>query len=308
MEKLRIKHGSMAWVIEKFIVEMDLPGGRPLGLSRRYTLKLLQRSLLGAVPYAVLQPLDIINYCKQRKVAGIQPQTINQDSTYLSGVLRHAVEVWGIGEKALAAYKKAKPQLIRQQLISKSVPRTRRPTPQEFSSLLELAAVEDQRPKNKIVMVPIIKFQAVAARRISETLRMTRKDVDTVKRICLVRDLKNPKGKGFHAWFPLLEGAWEIVEQRLREIPDKPDARLFPYNDKSVQARFIKMKHTLGITGLRLHDLRRESISKLFEQGFSVPQVAKVSLHRNPTQLLGTYTSLPPEDLHRGPAGARTSA
>lgn len=306
MEKLRIKYGSIAWMIEKFIVEHDQPGGRQLGLSRRYTLRMLQRSAIGGIQYDALTPLDIINHCKMRKASGIQPQTINQDSTYLSGVLKHAVEVWEMGEAPLAVYIKAKAQLKRQQLICKSVARTRRPTPEEFASLLALAAEDDQRPKNKILMVPIIKFQGIAARRISETCRLTRKDVDVIKRICLVRDLKNPKGKGFHDWFPLLEGAWEIVEQRLKEIPEGPDERLFPYNAKSIEARFTKMKHKLGIKNLRLHDLRRESISKLFEQGFSVPQVAKVSLHRNPTQLLGTYTSLPPEDLHKGPAGNRT--
>jgi len=38
----------------------------------------------------------------------------------------------------------------------------------------------------------------------------------------------------------------------------------------------------------------------MFEQGFNVPEVAKLSLHRNPTLLLKTYTALRAEDLHLG--------
>jgi hypothetical protein len=43
-------------------------------------------------------------------------------------------------------------------------------------------------------------------------------DVDVAKRTCWVYDLKNPKGKGESAEFPLLGRAWEIVAERMREI------------------------------------------------------------------------------------------
>lgn len=318
MEKPRVKYstfaaqklatqreGTIAWLIEKFILEMDQPGGRSLGLSRRYTLKLLQRSRIGAVQYAALTPPDIIEHCKTRKAAGILPQTINQDATYLSGVLKHAVDVWDMDDEVLETYKRAKRQLIRQQLIAKAQARDRRPTQDELDRLLALAAEDDKRPKNKIPMVAIIKFSYLSARRISETCRLRWSDLDHEKKLCLVRDLKNPKGKGFHAWFPLIGEEWDLVMAQPR-YPGED--RIFPYNPKSCGARYVKMKHKLGIKNLRLHDNRREAISRLFEQGFNVPEVALKSLHRNPTQLLGTYTRLKPESLHAGPAAKRAQA
>lgn len=305
MEKPRIKLGTVAWMIERYITESNQPGGRPILASQFYTLKTVQRHPIGGVWHMALKPLDFIDHCKARKVKGIKPQTIMHDMTALSGVLRHAVEVWEMDDHGQQMYRKAKPQLIRQQLIAKSVARDRRPTQEELDQLYALALKEDARPKNKILMAPIVRFQALSARRISETCRLRRGDVDMENKTCLVRDLKNPKGKGFHARFPLLGEVWEIVQERLRVIPDEPDARLFPYIPASVQAKYVAMKHTLGITGLRLHDSRREAISRLFEQGFGVPEVAQVSLHRNPTQLLGTYTRLKPESLHQGPAAKR---
>jgi hypothetical protein len=84
--------------------------------------------------------------------------------------------------------------------------------------------------------------------------------------------------------------------------------RIFPHNPKSCSAKYTLAKRALGIVGLRLHDNRRHAISGLFEQGFNVPEVQKVSLHKNPTILLKTYVALKPEDLHRGPASKRTDA
>jgi integrase len=116
----------------------------------------------------------------------------------------------------------------------------------------------------------------------------------------LVRDLKSPSGKGVNDSFPLLGRAWDIVQAQPRTSD-----RIFPYRWKSASISYTTAKNRLGIKGLHLHDNRRDCISRMFEQGYNVPEVAKLSLHRNPTVLLKTYTALKPEDLHRGPASKR---
>ena len=47
---------------------------------------------------------------------------------------------------------------------------------------------------------------------------------------------------------------------------------------------------------LRIHDLRHEAISRLFEKGLSVAEVALISGHRDVRQLF-RYTHLRAEDL-----------
>jgi len=54
----------------------------------------------------------------------------------------------------------------------------------------------------------------------------------------------------------------------------------------------------LGIEDLHFHDLRHEATSRLFEQGYSIEQVATVTLHES-WQELKRYTQLRPETLHR---------
>lgn len=294
------QNGTVASTIRRFIRDTEQPGAKPLGLSHSYTLKRLARSPIGELRLEELKPQDFLDHCRARKAAGIQPQTVMQDMTYLSGVLKHAVQVWDVPEGCLSAYKKAQPLLVKQQLIAKSTPRTRRPTPEEIAALLAFFDQQAKHKNTKLPMRAIVEFSLKTARRISETCRIRWDDLDTEKRLCLVRDLKNPKGKGFHDSFPLLGDAWDLVMAQPRK-----DERIFPYCAKSCGASYTRAKKQLGIKDLRLHDNRREKISRMFEEGYSVPEVAKLSLHRNPHLLLRVYTVLKPEDLHRGPASKR---
>jgi len=302
-------------LIEKYVAEFAQPGSRVLGSSQLCILRLVQRAPIAAKEHTSLKPLDFMEHCKARRSGvfqskrggAVKPQTVNQDIVFLGVVLKHAVEVWELPDAGLLAYKKAKPQLVKQQLIGKAQARDRRPSEEELERLLAYFAEYATRDRAKIPMQAIVEFSVWSARRISETCRLQWGDVDMEKRTCLVRDLKNSKGKGFHATFPLLGRAWEIVMAQPRRSDD-PNERIFPYVSKSVSAAYTAAKKVLGIKGLRLHDNRREAISRLFEQGYNVPEVSLVSLHRNPTQLLGTYTRLKPEGLHAGPASKRTSS
>lgn len=51
-----------------------------------------------------------------------------------------------------------------------------------------------------------------------------------------------------------------------------------------------------GIVNLHFHDLRHEAISRYFEAGLNVPEVALISGHKDPRILL-SYTHLRAEDV-----------
>jgi integrase len=289
---------TVAWLIQKRIDESRTPGARKMGSSQGYVLRGLQRDkIIAGKLNTALKPIDFIECCRAYRAKGLLPQTINQRMSFLAGVLKHAAEIWDMPDTGIVAYQKSKPQLKKEQLIGKSPGRTRRPTQDELDRLL---AYFDERKRMTIPMRAIVEFSVLSARRISETCRLRWEDIDEKKRTCMVRDLKNPAGKGFDDEFPLLGRAWEIVQAQPRTCD-----RIFPYNAKSCSLAYTRAKQALSINGLRLHDNRREAISRLFEQGFNVPEAQKLSLHRNATVLLKNYTSLKPEDLHRGPAAKR---
>ena len=57
--------------------------------------------------------------------------------------------------------------------------------------------------------------------------------------------------------------------------------RIFPYSVDAISASFTRTCALLEIDDLHFHDLRHEGVSRLFELGWSIPQVATVSGHRS---------------------------
>ena len=72
--------------------------------------------------------------------------------------------------------------------------------------------------------------------------------------------------------------------------------RIFPVTDVAVRQAWNRLVKRAGITNLRFHDLRHEAISRFFEMGLSVPEIALISGHRDP-RMLFRYTHLRAEDV-----------
>lgn len=310
------QRGTVAWVIEEHIAVASTV--KSMCKSQEYILRGAQADPIGSMQYKAIEDTDIIEYVKRVRQRESQrgglvcAATAMQWFTYLHGAFKNVrATVKGCKDISLDPFKDAKLACARLQLIGKSKPRTRLPTQDEIDRILEEAAAKE---KNRNCIVPfrvLTEFSLETARRISETCRLKWGDVDHENRTCWVRDLKNSKGKGFHDEFPLLGRAWDIVMAQPRVDPNNQDELIFKttkgkkISPKSASQGYALIKKKLGINGLRLHDNRAKCITRMFEEGYSVPQVARMSLHRNPTQLLGTYARLKAADLHRGPAAKR---
>ena len=85
---------------------------------------------------------------------------------------------------------------------------------------------------------------------------------------------------------PLPPEAVEIIESMPRVAPE-----IFPYSTDAISAGFTRACQQLEINDLRFHDLRHEGVSRLFELGKTIPQVAAVSGHRSWSSLQ-RYTHL----------------
>lgn len=81
----------------------------------------------------------------------------------------------------------------------------------------------------------------------------------------------------------------------LKVLP-RTDARVFPVSGNAVRLAWERLRERAGLPGLRFHDLRHEAVSRFFEAGLSIPEVALMSGHRD-TRMLMRYTHLRPEDL-----------
>lgn len=204
----------------------------------------------------------------------------------LFGVLRQAETHWGI-VVPWNDMKQCKNRLWDMGYLAPANERDRR------ISDAELAAIKANIPPGtRIAAADILDFCLASAMRISEVCRITWEDLDEKARTVVVRDRKHPRRKfGNHQVVPLLNGAFEIAARQ-----PKTDDRIFPCHPMVVSKVFLKGARAANVKDAVLHDLRHEAISRLFELGFEIQEVAMVSGHRD-WKVLRRYTHLRPASL-----------
>jgi len=77
---------------------------------------------------------------------------------------------------------------------------------------------------------------------------------------------------------------------------ERKDERVFPVTANAVRLAWERLRRRAGLEDLRLHDLRHEAVSRFFEYGLTVPEVALISGHKDP-RMLSRYTHLRPEKI-----------
>ncbi len=159
--------------------------------------------------------------------------------------------------------------------------RNRRLHQEEFEAILKASAMT----KNPVIM-PIIEFALETAMRRGEILNIEWRDIDTLRRVLHIPLAKN----GHERTIPLTTCATEILNNM--NIYKRP----FPITANALRMAWDRLTRRAGVTDLHFHDLRHEAISRFFEMGLSIPEVASISGHRD-YRMLFRYTHLKPENL-----------
>lgn len=265
------------------------------------------RESLGPIVAKQLTATDVIEHARRRVqgnhmngkgyiIPPCSPATMNVELGYLTELLKLAAPLKGV-KLAVDPVEEARPVLRLLKLVGKSKQRDRRPTAAELDRLHAHYAAAEWR--SEIPMSDIITFAILTAKRQGEITRLLWSDLNAEKKTAMLRDAKHPRAKvGNHRTFPLLGDAWELVQRQPRTPGED---RIFPFNSESVGTSFTRACASLGINDLHFHDLRHEGTSRLFEQGYDIPEVAAVTLHTSWNELK-RYTQLRPESLHRSTA------
>ena len=272
-------------LVRRYVTEFE-----PVMRWRRSKTADLKRLLTHDIAGKIAKNLtsqDLIGHVQARIASGTGPATAGNDLVWLGGVLRTARSVWGT-PIAPHIVEDARDACRRLRLVAPSKRRDRRPTAGEIDRLL---AHYRAATRGNIPMPDIIEFAIASARRESEICRIEWRDLDREASAILVRDVKNPTMReGNHQQAKLTTAALAIIDRQ-------PKGELiFPYNPKSVCASFTRACHVLGIEDLHFHDLRHEATSRLFEAGYSIPEVAQFTLHRS-WKDLQRYANLRPAGL-----------
>jgi len=145
----------------------------------------------------------------------------------------------------------------------------------ELESLME-AGKKSRNPYT----LPIVRFALETAMRRGEILALRVRDVDLERGTATIREAKN----GYSRIVPLTHIAATILKMAI-EVIDGDDrannGRLFPITPLALRQSWDRLTKRAKIDDLHFHDLRHEAISRFFELGLTVPEVASISGHRD---------------------------
>ena len=248
--------------------------------------RLLREEDLCCYKLTALTPRLLAEY-RDRRLAEVSGSSVNRELSLISHVLNTAIREWELPvSNPVKMIRKAKENRGRERRLSKDE-ESRLMAQLEFSSRTERGTFGSGGTQNPW-MKPIVLFALETGMRRSELLSLTWSNVDLSKRVARLVDTKNGEGRSV----PLTLKATSL----LQSLPRSIDGQVFATTAEAVKLAFFRAVGRAQIEDLRFHDLRHEAISRFFEKGLGMMEVALISGHKT-IQMLKRYAHLDPLSL-----------
>ena len=227
----------------------------------------LMQARMGNISIASMTNTFFAEY-RDNRLKKVSPQTVKHEINIVRRVIKHATQEWGL-------------------VLPLGIPSVRLPKLPRGRSR-RISDDELQRIKHRLspVVSDLVDLALETAMRRSELLAICSAHIDWDCRHLNIHETKN----GISRTVPLTLKAsstlakYSNADHCFRIAPD------------SVSQAFRRAVKAEAILGLTFHDLRHEAITRLFEKGLSIPQVAGISGH-NDYRMLARYTHLHPVKL-----------
>lgn len=263
--------------------------------SERFILNAWAKDALSTKSADAVKPADLARWRDARLTRGAANGTVRNAMAALSAVYRHAASEWGYDnlQNPLSTIKRPSPAKARARRVAQ-------------------AEIDAIKPHTDSPALPFIIDLAVeTAMRQGEIVRLTWQHIDLSKRTAHLPDIKNGEARTV----PLSTRAVAVLAEWKKHVKVQSiDGQVFSVTPHVVAIAFrraVKRARTgyvkdckkrrqeadmTFLVGLRFHDLRPEAVSRLFERGLNMMEVAAISGHKT-LQMLKRYTHLTPETL-----------
>ncbi len=250
----------------------------------KYYIQHWQGSKLAPLALSAIRGSDVALYRDMRLKAGLSSTSVKHELALLSHLFSVASREWGM--EALGNPVKA----IRQPVMARG--RERRVSDAEVDAVCTFVNSD---------LAVCIRLAVHTAMRRGELLKLRWPDIDFNKAVAVLYDTKN----GDRRVVPLSSVAKRLLLSLVRRL----DGHVFGLTDSQVshgfhaavsQARKAYEGEGGGdvrhLVDFHFHDLRHEAITRLFERGLNIMEVASISGHKT-LAMLHRYTHLKAEDL-----------
>lgn len=241
--------------------------------TEQYRVAKLLRAPVCALTLYELSPNAIAQY-RNNRLLEAKPSTVCRELHIIKQAINIAKYEWGYDIEENPA------EFVKYPKIRNA--RSRRVSEYEIELVVD-ALNENERDD----IVAVFLFAIQTAMRRGEILTLQWHHVDLKRRTAHLPMTKN----GFARTVPLTNAALDILRSRKSK-----KGSVFGVTSDALKMCWRRIMLKTGIEDLHFHDLRHEAISRFFELGLSMPEVALISGHRDP-RMLFRYTHLVPYQL-----------
>jgi len=247
--------------------ELTLRYGQEVSSQKRgaktegYRISMLSRVPLASLTVAEVTPEAIATYRNER-LAVVANSTVRNELSIIRSTIETARREWGYELPFNVATLVSLPPL--------GLSRDRRLEDGEYEKLArELADYP--------IVWAFVRFAIETAMRRGEILALKWRNVHLAQGTVQVSTAKN----GSPRTVPLTDGAVEVLQGLKVE-----GETVFNLDISALRWAWTQACDRAGLKDLRIHDLRHEGCSRLFELGLTVPEVASISGHKTAAMLL----------------------
>ena len=285
LKRSLIKSTTLKSVLIRYEKEI-LPGKAATTQSiEKVYLERIRRDSIASMSIYYLEREDIVEFisqlskCMDNKNKGkpLSDKSKRHYAGLLSHVFNTAIEKWRID--------------ISNPMLHIDWPSLTRGRCRRLENDEEERLFQEIRKSRNRLLLPFVVMAIETGSRRGELLKLEWDDVKLLPDCgsALLRNTKN----GDDRVIPLSGSCVEILSKLPRPIKG---GRVFPV--ESFRTAWEEACQRAGIVDLHIHDLRHESISRLFELGLNVLEVASISGHKT-LSILRDYTHLRPQKLAR---------
>ncbi|WP_019030067.1 site-specific integrase [Colwellia piezophila] len=255
--------------------------------------KVLQHTLSG-IPYNQVTYNDLAIYCEER-LETCSASTVRIDISSLKRAINDMADIRKI-ELSTNPITTHYSQLKKAGYIANSGTRVRRLKKGELRRIIREFRKYQKSNKVTIIYSALVCLYISTCLRRSELVALTWGDIDFENGEITISTGKNTKpGTNSADVEPRDVPMLDITESILSKIkPDNAsdDMLIFDIKAESLSSIFPRIMAKIGIEDLRLHDLRRESISQFLEAGFSENHISLFTGHRDIKMIREVYNAM----------------
>lgn len=257
-------------VLERY--EREITPSKKGAAKEKSVIKKLLAEPLAARFMASIRGTDLAALRDQR-LKIYSPKTVVNELALLSNVFNIARKEWGMESLSNPVEMVSKPRIKNA--------RERRLSEDELNKIIDNTGSRE--------LPAIIRLLTETAMRRGELSKLRWENIDLKDRIAHLLDTKN----GEDRTVPLSSRAMAA----LQALPRRIDGRVFGMSPDAITRAFSRACERTGIQDARIHDLRHEATSRLFEKGtLDMMEVASITGHKT-LQMLKRYTHLKAKDL-----------